>query len=105
MTKASRTPSKKKLSSEGSEILTYRDEYIVVDTNSCFLYIGKLREVSDRFVTLKDADVHDCRQSPSMNEKYILDSKKYGVRYNRRLVHIRLEEVISVSLLDDAIEY
>lgn len=112
MTKASKTSANKKPAARGrkrtskvTEILIYRDKYIVVDTNSYFIYIGKLQEVSEGFVTLKDADVHDCRQSSSMNEKYILDSKKYGVRSNRKLVYIRLEEVISVSLLDDVIEY
>jgi hypothetical protein len=95
MTKASKTSANKKPAARGrkrtskvSEILIYRDKYIVVDTNSYFIYIGKLQEVSEGFVTLKDADVHDCRESPSMNEKYILDSKKYGVRSNRKLVHL-----------------
>ncbi len=112
MKKASKTSSRKKPTARGKkrknkthEILSYRDEYVVVDTNSNFLYIGKLEDVSDRFVTLRDADVHDCRESPSMNEKYIIDAKKYGVRVNRKLVHVRLEEVISMSLLDHVIEY
>lgn len=83
----------------------YRDKTVVVDTNSNFLYIGKLEDVGDHFVILRDADVHDCRQSPSMNEKYIMEAKKFGVRCNRKRVHIRLEEVISMSLLDDVIEY
>ena len=86
-------------------IPSYRDKNVVVDTSSNFLYIGKLEEVGDDFVILRDADVHDCRQSPSMNEKYIMEAKKFGVRCNRRRVHIRLQEVISMSLLDDVIEY
>ena len=86
-------------------ILSYRDKTVVVDTNSNFLYIGKLEEVGDHFVILSDADVHDCRQSPSMNEKYIIEAKKFGVRCNRKRVHIRLQEVISMSLLKDVIEY
>lgn len=86
-------------------ILSYRDKIVVVDTNSNFLYIGKLEEVGDHFVILGDADVHDCRQSPSLNEKYIIEAKKFGVRCNRKRVHIRLQEVISMSLLDDVIEY
>ena len=86
-------------------ILRYHDQNIVVDTVSHFIFIGKLEGVSDYFITLRDADVHDRRESPSLNEKYILDSKKFGIRCNRRLVHVRLQEVISISLLDDVIEY
>ncbi len=113
MTKASNTSSRKKApirkekrkDNDASTILGYQGQYIIADTVSHFIYIGKLDDVSDYFLTLRDADVHDRRESPSMNEKYILDSKKYGVRCNRKMVHIRLQEVISISLLDDVIEY
>jgi hypothetical protein len=88
-----------------AEIMQYRDQYVIIDTASHFIFIGRLQDSSDHFVTLSDADVHDRRESPSMNEKYIIDAKKYGVRCNRKCVHIRLEEVISLSLLDDVIEY
>ena len=87
------------------EILQYRDDYIVVDTKSPFIFIGKLVDSSHYFITLKDVDVHDRSESPSMNEKYIVDSKKYGVRVNRTLVHVRVDEVISISSLNDIVEY
>ena len=88
-----------------NDILRFQNQNIVVDTVSHFIFLGKLEDVSDYFITLSDADVHDRRESPSMNEKYVLDSKKYGIKCNRKLVHIRLQEVISISLLDDVIEY
>ncbi|MGD2125274.1 MAG: hypothetical protein PVG99_04295 [Desulfobacteraceae bacterium] len=87
------------------EILSCRHKEVVLDTTSDFVYIGKLQDVGDYFITLEDADVHDRRESPSLNEKYIIDARKYGIRCNRKLVHIRLEEVISFSLLKDVIEY
>lgn len=87
------------------EIIKYTDQYIVVDTKSDFIYIGKLKRISSSYITLGDVDVHDSRETSTMKEKYILDSKKYGVRQNRRLVHVRLDEVISISSLDDIIEY
>lgn len=90
---------------DASEILCYQGQDIVLDTVSHFIIIGKLDDVSNYFITLRDADVHDRRESPSMNEKYVLDAKKYGIRCNRKLVHIRLQEVVSISLLDDIIEY
>ena len=88
-----------------SGILSYQGQNIVVDTRSDFLFIGKLLEVGDYFLTLEDADVHDRRESTTMNEKYILESKKYGVRCNRKRVHIRLREIVGLSRLDDIIEY
>jgi small nuclear ribonucleoprotein (snRNP)-like protein len=87
------------------EMLRYRNQDVVLDTTSHFVYIGKLEDVSDHFIVLKDTDVHDRRESASMNEKYIIDAKKYGIRCNRKLVQVRIKEVISFSLLDDVIEY
>ena len=100
-----RAPAKKREKRDAKEILGYRDKNVVVDTNSNFLYIGKLEDMGDHFLILSEADVHDRRESPSMNEKYIMEAKKFGVRCNRKRVHIRIEEVISMSLLDDVIEY
>jgi hypothetical protein len=90
---------------EAVEILRHRAQYVVVDTDSDYLYIGKLRGVSGPFITLSDADVHNRRESSSSNEKYIVESKKYGIRRNRREVHIRLQRLVSFSLLEDVIDY
>jgi hypothetical protein len=90
---------------EAVEILRYRGRYLVVDTDSDLIFIGKLLEVTGRSLTLEDADVHDRRDSSSKNEKYVLDSKKHGVRSNRKTVHLRLQRVVSYSLLEDVTDY
>ena len=88
-----------------SEILDFRDKEIVLDTDSRLIYIGKLVGATRHFVVLADADVHDREESSSMSEKYLLDCKRFGVRSNRKTVHIRLERVVSFSLLEDVIDY
>jgi hypothetical protein len=93
------------LDGETAEILRHRGQYVVVDTDSAYLYIGKLLGVTGLFITLGEADVHDRRESSSMNEKYVLESKKYGVRSNRREVHVRFQRMVSYSLLEDVIDY
>jgi hypothetical protein len=95
----------KRLVREAAGILRHRGQVVVVDTDSDYLYIGKLLGVSGSFIILEEADVHDRRESSSMNEKYVLESKKYGVRSNRREVHIRFQRVVSYSLLEDVIDY
>jgi small nuclear ribonucleoprotein (snRNP)-like protein len=88
-----------------SEILDFRDKAIVVDTDSSLIYIGKLVGVTRHFFILAEADVHDRRDSSSVSEKYLLDCKRLGVRINRKTVHIRLDRIVSFSLLDDVIDY
>ena len=98
-------PGKKKPDHEASGILRHCGHYVVIDTDSDYLYIGKLLGVSGAYITLGEADVHDRRESSSMNEKYVLESKKYGVRSNRREVHLQSHRIVSYSLLEDVIDY
>jgi hypothetical protein len=78
---------------------------VVVDTDSDLYYIGVLAGVDASFVTLEGADVHHARESTSTRESYIMDSKKYGVRENRKTVKVFLARIVSISLLEDVIEY
>jgi len=103
--KSKKTSGMSHFNDEDVELLRHRDQYVVVDTDSDYVYLGKLLSISGHFITLGHADAHDRQESASKNEKYILDSKKYGVRTNRREVHIRLERVVSYSLLDDVTDY
>jgi small nuclear ribonucleoprotein (snRNP)-like protein len=78
---------------------------VVVDTNSSFVYIGTLVDVNRDFVILKDVDAHDKGESPTSKERYVMDVKKYGIKSNRRYISILRSTVVSISLLDDVIEY
>ena len=96
---------RKGLDDEAAGILRHRGHYVVIDTDSDYLYIGKLLGVHGPFITLEEADVHDRRESSSMKEKYVLESKRYGLRSNRREVHLRFQRMVSYSLLEDVIDY
>jgi len=78
---------------------------VVVDTDSSYVFVGKLESVDARFISLSTVDVHDMRDSHVTKEVYTLESLKYGIRHNRKLTHIRLERVICVSRLDDVVRY
>ena len=80
-------------------------ENVVIDTDTSYVFVGKLETATERFVSLSNVDVHDMRDSHVTKEVYTLESLKYGIRHNRKLTHIRLERVISVSRLDDVVRY
>lgn len=78
---------------------------VVVDTDSRFVYLGTLDRVEAEFLVMKDVDAHDRRESPSTKEQYIMDTKKFGVKANRKEVNVRKALVISISKLDDVVGY
>ncbi len=85
------------------------DEFIgndvVVDTSTPILYLGKLESVDDFFITLVDCDVHDVNEGASTKELYCIEAKKHGIKMNRKRVKVRKGVVVSISLLEDIIEY
>jgi hypothetical protein len=80
-------------------------QVVVVDTSSNFVYIGTLARVLEHFVELKDADAHDRGEGLSTKEQYVMESKRFGVKPNRKEVSIRKTSIVSVSRLDDVLLY
>jgi len=76
---------------------------VVVDVECLFVYLGKLHEIRDKTLILKNVDVHDLRDSTTTREVYVRDARVHGIQPNRRQVHVRLDKVVSVAVLDDVI--
>ncbi|MBV8881670.1 MAG: hypothetical protein JO332_17065 [Planctomycetaceae bacterium] len=91
------------MDSSGWEALV--GKVVVVDTDSRFVYLGTLDRVEAEFLVMKDVDAHDRRESPSTKEQYVMDTKKFGVKANRKEVSVRKALVISISKLDDVVGY
>ena len=84
----------------------YRGQNVVVDTRSPHItFLGRLEEIAEGGLLLRDADVHDADQSRTPREVYVMETHKHGVKVNRKEVLVRLEEVVSVSRLEDVVVY
>jgi hypothetical protein len=93
------------VSSEKDELQGYVGHNVVLDTRGELLYIGRLERVSEWFFELVEADVHDLMATRTSKELYVMEAAKYGVKKNRKSVAVRKVEVVSVSRLDDVIQY
>ena len=76
---------------------------VVVDVESPYVYVGRLHELRDKTLILRAADVHDLRDSTTTREVYVRDARVHGIQPNRKTVYVRLEKVVSISLLDEVI--
>jgi small nuclear ribonucleoprotein (snRNP)-like protein len=88
-----------------SELQPLIGEQVILDVKDPHLYIGTLRRVGQSVVVLSDADVHFCGDSRTTTELYALEAKKNGVRPNRREVFVMRSDVVSISRLDDVVDY
>ena len=78
---------------------------VVIDTDSGFVYIGRLEGVDDHFVALSTVDVHDMRDSKATKEIYVMEAVKYGIRANRKLTYVARDRILSVSRIEDVVRY
>ncbi|MCP3872868.1 MAG: hypothetical protein GY699_06900 [Desulfobacteraceae bacterium] len=83
------------------ELKEFIKKTVVIDTQSSMIYVGVLEKVTDNCVVLSDVDVHDNTDTSTSKERYIFETKTTGIKSNRNLVYIKLDVVVSFSLLDD----
>jgi len=87
------------------ELQALAGQQVIVDTKGPYVYIGVLDAVRRDSLCLKEADVHDTRESSTAVDRYVLDARKHGVRANRHVVYVLIKEVVSVSALSDVVLY
>ncbi len=77
---------------------------VVVDLRSSYVCLGTLVACDELFLELRDADLHDFRDSPATREIYVYDSARIGIRRNRERVLIRQDDVVALTRLKDISE-
>jgi len=87
------------------ELEEYIGLTVVVDTATPLIYLGTLTEVGKTFLTLSEVDVHDVNEGASTKEMYALEARRSGIKKNRTATKVRFDTVVSISRLEDVIEY
>jgi hypothetical protein len=79
----------------------YVGHVVVCDLDEYYLVIGTLAEVGTDHVVFTEADLHDHREANSTKEVYIIESRKIGVRVNRKRLTVPLRRLVAISRLDE----
>ena len=72
-------------------------QIVVIDLKSSYVCLGMLVASDDHFLELRDADLHDFRDSTATREVYTYDSVRFGIRRNRQRVLIRQDDVVAIT--------
>ena len=78
---------------------------VVVDTDSTFVHVGRLVSCGSCWIELEEVDVHNLGEGGSTREVYLIQTKRLGVHKNREKVFVPRARVVSLSRLEDIIEY
>src|SRR5262245_61456544 len=82
----------------------FLEERVVIDLVSPYVCLGKLVRFDGHFLELKNADLHDLRDTETTRELYVADSVATGIKRNRKRVIIRRDEVVAISKLEDVVD-
>jgi hypothetical protein len=79
-------------------------DIVVIDLLSTFVCLGKLTKVTPDILELKNADLHDLRDSDSTRENYVAASKATGVKRNRKKLWLMRRDIVAIARLADVVE-
>ncbi len=77
---------------------------VVLDFSSEYVCLGTLVRMDETFYELKNADLHDLRDTDTSRENYVAASVATGIKRNRKRVLVARREVVAMSLMDDVTE-
>jgi hypothetical protein len=78
-------------------------EKVVIDLRSRYVALGTLQRADELYLELKNADMHDLRDTDTTRELYVVDSKATGIKRNRKRVFVVRGEVVAIARLDDVV--
>ena len=76
---------------------------IVADLTSQYVCLGTLVRFDDHFLEVKNADLHDLRDTQTSRENYVVAAVATGIKRNRKRVLVVRADVVAVSRVEDVV--
>jgi hypothetical protein len=82
-------------------ITEFLEERVIIDLSGPFVCLGTLTRIDEHFLELKNADVHDLRDTETSRENYVAASVLTGIKRNRKRVLISRADVVAIAKVTD----
>ena len=79
-------------------------ETVVIDMRSTFVCLGTLTKVAPDYLELRNADLHDLRDTQTSRENYVAASAATGIKRNRKKLWLMRAEIVAIGRLKDVVE-
>jgi hypothetical protein len=77
---------------------------VVIDLRSAFVCLGTLAKVGADYLELRNADLHDLRDTETTRENYVAASAATGIKRNRKKLWLMRAEIVAIGRLKDVVE-
>ncbi len=81
-----------------------KGENVVVDLRSEFVCLGTLYTIHEHYLELRNADLHDLRDTDTTRENYVAASLSTGIKRNRKRVLLNRSEIVAVARFTDVVD-
>lgn len=82
----------------------YLNQRVVIDLRGEYVCLGTLHRFDEHFLELRNADLHDLRDTDTTRENYVASSVTTGIKRNRRRLLLVRSEIVAISRLEDVVE-
>jgi hypothetical protein len=82
----------------------YVGQQVVIDLRSPYVCLGTLQRADEMYLELRNADLHDLRDTDTTRENYVVSSRFTGIKRNRKRLVLVRAEVVAISLLQDVVD-
>jgi hypothetical protein len=89
---------------EGAMLEELIGEKVVVDLLGEYVALGTLLRMDEYFLELRNADLHDLRDTETTRELYVADSKATGIKRNRKRLLLVRAEIVGIARLEDVVD-
>ena len=79
----------------------FLNEKVVIDLRGEYVCLGTLKRIEADYFELRNADLHDLRDTDTSRENYTAASVMTGIKRNRKRLILFRAEVVAISLLTD----
>lgn len=79
------------------------NQKVVIDLASEYVCLGTLVAIHDNFLELKNADLHDLRDTDTTRENYVHASVATGIKRNRKRLFLARSQIVAIARLDEVI--
>ena len=80
------------------------NQKVVIDLRSHYVCLGTLVRFDEHWLEMRNADLHDFRDTDTSRENYIAASCTTGIKRNRKRVLLVRAEVVAVGRLEDVVD-
>jgi hypothetical protein len=77
---------------------------VVIDLRSTFVCLGTFQRADEHYLEVRNADLHDLRDTDTTRENYVAASKATGIKRNRKRVLVVRNDVVAIARLDDVVD-